>query len=301
MSFKSFEDIQKSQKRSHTNSHETSDNEIDGSNPGSSKDPNFSSKPPNSEAIIQQFNDKTKEIINTMANLHFSTIDLRNKLSQGCINNFNPIIIQVTKRNYQNQGQGQVQVDIYPPAQMCWREIRGFLHKEMNLRIKSAFYEAISSNEIYPAWTITFQPPPNLMTSTHQIETVVSLCKTQAKDMLKTLSLMSSDEAKNCKERADVLTQALKAYYQQLAASQYNLDEALNALVTLTERSQKLVHAEQQKKFLELSHKPSLALYSRCPENFMPEHIKNQRLQPFQPPPWERSQSRPIPGGNSQT
>ena len=91
MSFKSFKDIQKSQKRSHTNSHETSENEIDGGNPGSSKDPNFSSKPSNSEAIILQFNGKIKEIIKTMASLHFSTIDLRNKLSQGCTNNVNPI------------------------------------------------------------------------------------------------------------------------------------------------------------------------------------------------------------------
>ena len=107
----------------------------------------------------------------------------------------------------------------------------------MNLRIKSVFYDAISSNEIYPAWMIAFQPPPNLMTSTYQIETVVSLRKTQAKDMLKTLSLMSSDEAKNCKERADAVTQALKAYYQQPGASKYNLDEALNALVTLANRS----------------------------------------------------------------
>ena len=32
-----------------------------------------------------------------MANLHFSTIDLRNKLSQGRINNVNPIITQVTQ------------------------------------------------------------------------------------------------------------------------------------------------------------------------------------------------------------
>ena len=277
------------------------ENEINGSNPGSSKDPNFSSKPSNSEAIIQQFNDKTKEIIKTMASLHFSTIDLRNKLSQGCTNNANPIITQVTTRNYQSQGQGQVLVDIYPPAQTCWREIRGFLHKEMNLRIKSAFYDAISSNEIYPAWTIMFQPPPNLITSIHQIETIVSLCKTQAKDMLKTLSLMSSDEAKNCKERADAMTQALKAYYQEPAASQYNLDEALNALVTLTERSQKPVHAEQQKKFLELSHKPSLALYSGCPENFIPEHIKNQRLQPFQLHPQGGVNQDPSQGGNSQT
>ena len=80
--------------------------------------------------------------------------------------------------------------------------------------------------------------------------------------MLRTLSLMSSEEANNCKERADASTQALRAYYQQPMASQYNLNDALDALVTLTDRSQKLVHAEQQKKFLEFSNKPSLALYT---------------------------------------
>ena len=114
--------------------------------------------------------------------------------------------------------------------------------------------------------------------------------------MLKTLSIMSSEEANNCKERANASTQALRAYYQQPAASQYNLNEALDALVTLTHRSQKLVHAEQQKKFLELSQKPSMALYTGCPEHFMPDQIKNQRLQPFLPPR-DRSQSRPTQGG----
>ena len=65
-----------------------------------------------------------------MAGLHFSTSDLRNKLSQGCINNNLPIIVQVTVGNVsQGQGQGQVRVEIYLPTQSCWREIRGFLHK----------------------------------------------------------------------------------------------------------------------------------------------------------------------------
>ena len=138
------------------------------------------------------------------------------------------------------------------------------------------------------------------MTSLHQIDTIVSLRKTQTKDMLKTLSLMSSQEANNCKERANAATQALKAYYQQPAASQYDLDEALNALVTLTKRSQKLVHAEQQKKFLELSQRPFLALFGGCPEHFMPEHIKNQRLQPFQLPPGREVSQDPPNGGNLQ-
>ena len=225
-----------------------------------------------------------------MASLHFSTIDLRNKLYQGCINNNIPIITQVTLGNYQQgQGQGQVRVEIYPPAQSCWREIRGFLHKEMNLRIKSSLYKVLSKNEIYLAWTIAFQPPPNLMANPQQIETIVLLRKNQTKGMLKTLSLMSSEEANNCKERANVLTQPLRAYYQQSVASQYNLDETLDALVTLTDRSQKLVNAEQPKKFLELSQKPSMALYTGCPEQFIPDQIKNQRLQPFLLPQGQES------------
>ena len=165
----------------------------------------------------------------------------------------------------------------------------------MNSRIKSSFCEVLCKNEIYPPWTIAFQPPPNLMTYPHQIETIISLRKNQAKDMLRILSLMSSEEANNCKERADAFTQVLRGYYQQPLAFQYNLNEALDALVTLTDRSQKLVHAEQQK-FLEFSNRPSLALYAGCPDQFIPDQIKNQRLQPFLPPR-DQSQSRPTQGG----
>ena len=43
-----------------------------------------------------EFNTKTKEITDSMQGLHFSTIDLRNKLSRGCIANNCPIITQVT-------------------------------------------------------------------------------------------------------------------------------------------------------------------------------------------------------------
>ena len=93
--------------------------------------------------------------------------------------------------------------------------------------------------------------------------------------MLNTPSKMSTEEANQCKNREDASTQALKAYYQQPGETQYNFNEALDALVTLTDRSQKLVHAEQQKKFIELSNKPSLALYMGFPE----------QLVPFLPPP----------------
>ena len=52
---------------------------------------------------------------------------------------------------------------------------------------------------------------------------------------------MSTKEANECRMRADASSQALKAYYQQPGASQYNFNKALDALVTLTDRSQKTV------------------------------------------------------------
>ena len=55
-SFNSFKSIQQSRKRSHTNSHKSDSSEnLDDGNPGSSKDPNFTS---NSTELMEQFNKK---------------------------------------------------------------------------------------------------------------------------------------------------------------------------------------------------------------------------------------------------
>ena len=78
---------------------------------------------------------------------------MRNKLNSGRVNNGHPIITQVTGRNNISTSNtttttsNQVRVDIYPLGQTCWWEIRGFLHKEMNLHIKAAYYLALINNE----------------------------------------------------------------------------------------------------------------------------------------------------------
>ena len=84
-----------------------------------------------------------------MQELHFSTIDLRNKLSKGRVNNNHPIIAQVTGKNNMATT-SQVRVEIYPPTQSWWREIRGFLHKEMNLCIESSYYDALKRMKLFP-------------------------------------------------------------------------------------------------------------------------------------------------------
>ena len=89
VSFKSFETIMQSRKRSHTNSRD----EIPGTSSDLIINVPISS---NSDEIIDQFNNKTTETTKAMVELHFSTIDLRNKLSKGRTNNNHPIITRVT-------------------------------------------------------------------------------------------------------------------------------------------------------------------------------------------------------------
>ena len=91
VSFKSFENITQSRKISRMNSRD----EI----PGTSSDPFLNNNitiSSNSDEILDQFNTKTTEITKAMGELHFRTIDLRNKLTKGRANNIYPIITQVT-------------------------------------------------------------------------------------------------------------------------------------------------------------------------------------------------------------
>ena len=85
-----------------------------------------------------------------------------------------------------------------------------------------------------------------------------------------------------------------------MGVAQYNLNETLDALITLTDRYQKTVHSEQPMKFLELSNKPTLALYMGFPEQLVPSEVRNQRLQPFLPPPGKGANARPLQGVKEQ-
>ena len=55
----------------------------------------------------------------------------------------------------------------------------------------------------------------------------------------KVMASRNEAEAKKCTNRVDMATRALQQYYQQSGASDYNLDEALDASFTLTKRRQK--------------------------------------------------------------
>ena len=69
----------------------------------------------NSDEILDQFNTKTTEITKAMGELHFSTIDLRNKLTKGRANNIYPIITQVTGCRSQYSGESRY----LPPSTIC--------------------------------------------------------------------------------------------------------------------------------------------------------------------------------------
>ena len=83
--------------------------------------------------LINNFKPKTQEITEQIKGLQFSTIVLRNKLTQHHTNTITLIITQVTAVNITTQ---QMMV-ISPLAQSCWQEIcpQGdeFIHQDVKL------------------------------------------------------------------------------------------------------------------------------------------------------------------------
>ena len=95
------------------------------------------------------------------------------------------------------------------------------------------------------------------------------------------MASMNKAEAEKCKSRAEVETLTLCAYYQKSEASAYNLDEALDTLVTFTERDQITVHLEQQKCYTELSRKPIVVIYTSIPDHPVPKRSKARGYSPL--------------------
>ena len=140
---------------------------------------------------------------------------------------------------------------------------------------------------------------PSLMMCQHLPDTIVSLRRTQAKEILNTPSVISKAEAIQCKSNTDAVTQALKAYYHQPDA-RFTFNEALEALITLAECSQKTFHVEQHRNFLELSNKSSFVLYVRVPDDLGPTEMKTSAYKLLCQPPGIRA-NLGLPRGTHKT
>ena len=103
----------------------------------------------------------------------------------------------------------------------------------------------------------------------------------QVHDILKVMVDMYSLEGSEYKGRANASIQALRTYYQTPQTHNFNLDEALHALITLIERQSQAIKPEQQNKFMELSKKPWLSSYTGIPDNLVPPEIRAARHQPY--------------------
>ena len=88
---------------------------------------------------------------------------------------------------------------------------------------------------------------------------------------------MSGKEANNHKSQTEAATEALRTLYRQPQAENYNVNQALNALLSLTERSRSLLTDEAYKKLIKLRKFPRIHLYQRVPNNLVPVKIKQER------------------------
>ena len=89
---------------------------------------------------------------------------------------------------------------------------------------------------------------------------------------------LTDKEAHNCSKRSDAHTAALRSYYAQNGVSAYNLDEPLEALLTLNGRSKRSCIPDCQKRYVKLSRTPILSLFVSLGDGIIPLTMTKQTV-----------------------
>ena len=84
--------------------------------------------------------------------------------------------------------QQSLNVPIYEPAKINWRQLKTLQSRKVQLILRNQFYERLLTEKAYPEWSVTFFPPLSLLNSEESVEALVVFRKQQADQNLRILA-----------------------------------------------------------------------------------------------------------------
>ena len=121
---------------------------------------------------------------------------------------------------------------------------------------------SITFKRIYNFPSVSLPPYTNLLSISTHLDIIVNLWVNQARETFKVMSDMFLTEEAKCKARENASSQAIRTYYHQAQAANYNWDKAFHDLVTLTEWEPN--HQDRTTKEIHFTvRSPKLSLYTR--------------------------------------
>jgi hypothetical protein len=152
--------------------------------------------------------------------------------------------------------QQRLNVNIYEPALEVWRKLRRLQNKKICMGLRTSFNSDCLEEGLFPDWSVTYNPPMNLMTSNRAKQAVVNFREEQARLTLQLANDLQTIESSRLNNEIEVNLTALKAHYEQEGSDGYSVQVALDALGTMMERAKSIEQSVLQQRWDELSPNP---------------------------------------------
>ena len=199
---------------------------------------------------------------------------------------------------------------IPPQADESYRKYKDSLVERAGLEVRADYYKQLVSEKKYPAWSVKYKPPMNLVTNQQTAEKLVQTRRETSMTMINCNIELIKSRIEELKIENDVHLSALRSYYQSHGGGYYDsLPTALDFVAKNTVKESNVMYQSYNKKYAALFANPEGALWDDLPDHITrPQGVYPLRTfsqprsnsmgqsgtqnQVFRPPPGNRGQSR---------
>ncbi len=164
--------------------------------------------------------------------------------------------------------QERLNFTLFPGAEDKWKELRSLEGRRVVLELRARYNEQLLQTGHYPNWTVRYDPQANLLNTQQAVDEVIAHRQNQANQNLERQASLYKIEAERVKIQAEAALAGLNVLYNKPEAINYNFNEALNAIVILTERTRDIEWRELNRRWSAIHAAPLAALWEGIPPQY---------------------------------
>ena len=163
-----------------------------------------------------------------------------------------------------------ITVPIYPPALGVWKQLRSLQTRKIILEVRTKFYKRLRQEGGVPDWAVMFCPPQNLLQTERAIESTVGFRQEMANQNLQMLEDLLCEESGRITQEINANMASLRVHYDSIESSEFNLEQATDALNRFMMRAQQQENNSLSKKFNSIMAALKAALWKNMPSFIRP-------------------------------
>ena len=164
----------------------------------------------------------------------------------------------------------RITVPIYPPALGVWKQLRSLQTRKIILEVRTEFYKCLRQEGGVPDWAVMFYPPLNLLQTERAIESTVGFRQEMANHSLQMLEDLLCEESDRITQKINANMASLRVHYDSIESSEFDLEQATDALNRFMMRAQQQENNSLSKKFNSIMAALKAALWKNMPSFVRP-------------------------------